>query len=102
MYLFPRRPAQYVVVTDYSDEAINTAIKGTHAVYFGSSFYIIYQKPVIHTTNFHGTIIQYKYLNRVYFDFKTNLCLIVPGREEKYIFTQVSFNLQGIFNGINE
>ena len=35
---------------------------------------------------------------RVYFDCKTKLCLVVPGRHEKYIFTQASFNLQGILN----
>ena len=34
-----------------------------------------------------GIIIQYKYLNRVYFDCKTKLCLI-PGMHGKYIFTQ--------------
>ena len=32
-----------------------------------------------------GAIIQYKYLNRGYFDCKTKLCL---GKQEKYIFTQ--------------
>ena len=49
-----------------------------------------------------GAIIQYKYLNRVYFDCKTKLCLIVPGRHGKYILTQESFYLQGILNDINE
>ena len=49
-----------------------------------------------------GTIIQYKYLNRVYFDCKTKLCLIVPGRYGKYIFTQESVYLQGIHDNINE
>ena len=46
-----------------------------------------------------GAIVQYKYLYRVYFDWKTKLCL---GRQGKYIFTQESFNLQGILNDINE
>ena len=46
-----------------------------------------------------GAFIQYKYLNRVYFECKTKLCL---GRQGKYIFTQESFYLQGILNGINE
>ena len=30
------------------------------------------------------------------------LCLIIPGRQRKYIFTQESFYLQGIINSINE
>ena len=47
-------------------------------------------------------IIQYKYPNRVYFDCKTKLCLIVLGRHGKYIFTQDSFYLQGILNDIIE
>ena len=47
-------------------------------------------------------IVQHKYLNRVYFDCKTKLCLIVPGRHGKYIFTQESFYLQGMLNDINE
>ena len=47
-------------------------------------------------------IIQYKYPNSVYFDCKTKPCLIVPGRQGKYIFTQKSFYLQGILNDINE
>ena len=49
-----------------------------------------------------GAIIQYKYPNRVYFDCKTKLCLIVPGRQEKYIFTQESFYLQRILHHIYE
>ena len=48
-----------------------------------------------------GAIIQYKSPNRVYFDCKTKLCLLVPGRQE-YIFTQESFYLQGMLNDINE
>ena len=36
-------------------------------------------------------IIQYKYPNSVYFDCKTKPCLIVPGRQGKYIFTQKVF-----------
>ena len=43
----------------------------------------------------HGTVIQYKYLIRVYLDYKTKLFPIVPGRHGKYIFTQESFYLQG-------
>ena len=43
-----------------------------------------------------GAVIQYKYPNKVYFDCKTKLCLIVPDRQGKYIFTQESFFLQGI------
>ena len=46
--------------------------------------------------------IQYKYLNRVYFDCKTKLCLIVPDREGNYNFMQQGFYLQGILNNINE
>ena len=30
-----------------------------------------------------------------YFDFKTRMCLIVPGRQEKIYFAQESFYLQG-------
>ena len=37
-----------------------------------------------------------------YSDCKTRLCLIVPGRQVKYIFAQESFYLQGILNDINE
>ena len=37
-----------------------------------------------------------------YFDCKTRLCLIVPGRHEKFISAQESFYLQGILNDINE
>ena len=37
-----------------------------------------------------------------YFNCKTGLCLIVPGRQEKYIFAQESFYLQGILEDINE
>ena len=40
-----------------------------------------------------------KYLNRVYFDCKTKLCL---GKQGKYILTQECFYLRGIFNDINE
>ena len=46
-----------------------------------------------------GAIIQYKYLNRLYFDCTTKMCL---DRQGKYIFTQESFCLQGILNDINE
>ena len=49
-----------------------------------------------------GAIIQYKYSNRVYVDCKKQQCLIVPGRQEKYIFTEESFYLQGILDGIDE
>ena len=49
------------------------------------------------------SIIQYKYLNRVYFDCKIKLCLIVSGRHGKYILhKKVSIDLQGILNDINE
>ena len=107
------------------------SFKGTHSVYFSSSFYIINQKPMIPRTDFYcitkwvarssgcnsavhllilwfrvyqsdGAIIQYKYINRVYFDCKTKLCLIVPGRHGKYIFTQEIFYQQGILDDINE
>ena len=37
-----------------------------------------------------------------YFDCKTKLCLIVPGRNGKYIFTQERFYLQHLLNDINE
>ena len=46
--------------------------------------------------------IQYKYLNRVYFVCKTKLCLTIPGRQGKYIFTRESFYLQGTLNNIND
>ena len=49
-----------------------------------------------------GALIQYKYLNRVFFGCKTKLGLIVPGRHGKYIFAQESFYLQCILNSINE
>ena len=49
-----------------------------------------------------GAIIQYKYLNRVYFNCKTKLCLIVPGRQGKYIFKLESFFLQCILDDINK
>ena len=32
----------------------------------------------------------------------TKLCLIVPDRQAKYIFTQESFHLQGVLNDTNE
>ena len=38
----------------------------------------------------------------VTFDCKAILCFLVPGRHEKYIFTQESFSPQGILNDINE
>ena len=37
-----------------------------------------------------------------YFDCKTKLCFIVPGRHGKHIFIQESIYLQGILNDINE
>ena len=37
-----------------------------------------------------------------YFCCKTRLCLIVPGRQEKIYFSQVTFYLQGILDDINE
>ena len=37
-----------------------------------------------------------------YFDCKTRLCLIVPGRQEKIYFVQESFYLQGILDDTNE
>ena len=46
-----------------------------------------------------GTNIQYKYLNKVYFDCKIELC---PDRQGKYIFTQESFYLPDILNDINQ
>ena len=49
-----------------------------------------------------GTIIQYKYLNKVYFYCKTKLCLIDPSWQGKYIFTKESFYLQGRLNDIKE
>ena len=45
-----------------------------------------------------GAIIQYKYLNRPYFDCKTKLCL---GRQRKIYFYTKSFYLQGVLNDIN-
>ena len=38
----------------------------------------------------------------IYFDCKTRLCLIVPGRQEKIYFAQERFYLQGILKEINE
>ena len=38
----------------------------------------------------------------IYFDCKTRVCLIFPGRHEEYIFAQKSFYLEGILNEINE
>ena len=49
-----------------------------------------------------GAIIQYRYPNRVYFDCKTKLGLMVPGRQGKYNLKQKSFHLQGLLNDINE
>ena len=37
-----------------------------------------------------------------HFDCKTRLCLIIHGRQEKYIFTQESSYLHGILDEINE
>ena len=37
-----------------------------------------------------------------YFDCKTRLCLIVPGRQEKIFFAQENFYLQGVLDDINE
>ena len=37
-----------------------------------------------------------------YCDCETRRCLIVPGRQEKYIFAQESFYLQGILDDTNE
>ena len=94
------------------DADILTEVKGTHTVYFSSSFYLINQKPVIHRTDFHcvttwvecftgwksvihllilwfhvyqpdGAIIQYKHLNIVYFDCKTTCAL--PGKENIFL-----------------
>ena len=47
-------------------------------------------------------LFKYKYPNKVYFDCKTKVCLIVPYRQGKYIFKQASFYLQGILDDINE
>ena len=41
-------------------------------------------------------------IQTVHFDCRTKLCLIAPGRQGKYIFTQESFYLHGIFNDITE
>ena len=54
---------------------------------------------VSHLLTRYGAIIQNKYPNRVYFDYKTKVCLIVRGWQGKYIFTQESFYLvQGILD----
>ena len=37
-----------------------------------------------------------------YFDCKTRVCLIGPGRQEKIYFCKGSFYLQGILDDINE
>ena len=67
-------------------------------VKFGSAFAYF----LVHVYWPDGAIIQYKYLNRAYFDCKTKLCLSVPCRHGKYIFKQESFYQQGILNDINE
>ena len=38
----------------------------------------------------------------LYFDRKTRLCLIVPGKQEKIYFTQDSFYLQDTLDDINK
>ena len=83
-------------------------IKGTHSVYFSSSLYIINQKHMIPRTHFHCIttwvarssgwnsamhllILWFLFTSQMallssiyfYFDCKTRLCLIVPGRQEK-------------------
>ena len=37
-----------------------------------------------------------------YFDWKTRMCLIFPGRQEKIYFAQESFYLQGMLDDVNE
>ena len=49
-----------------------------------------------------GALIQYKYLIRLYFGCNTKLCLIVPNKQRKYIFTLESFFAQGILNDSND
>ena len=49
-----------------------------------------------------SSINKLKLLLSVYFDRKTKLGLIVPGRHGKYTFTQERFNLQGIHKDTNE
>ena len=50
-----------------------------------------------------GAIIQYEYLNRVYFDCKTKLGPYSSwDRQGKYIYTQESFYVQGMLKDINE
>ena len=91
-------------------------IKGSHTVYFSSSHYIINQKPMILRTRFHCIttwvarssgwnsamhllILWFWFASQMgllfsinfYFDSKTILCLIVPGRQEKIYFCTRKF-----------
>ena len=101
--------------------------KGTHSVYFSNSLYSIYQKPMIPRIHFycinhmgctpfwvkfgtHLLILWFRFANQMallsninfYFDCKTRLCIIVPGRQEKIYFAQERFCLQGILDDIKE
>ena len=92
------------------------SFKGTHTIYFSSSFYIINQKPMIPRTHFHYKptwvarfsgynsamhllILWFRFTSQMallsninfYFDCKTRLCLIVPGRQEKIYFCTRKF-----------
>ena len=64
---------------------------GNAFVYFDSLF-----------TSYMALSFNLNIINRVYFDSKTKLCLTVPGRQGKYVFTQENFYLQGLLNDIEE
>ena len=92
------------------------SLKGTHTIYFSSSLYIINQKPMIPRIHFHCIttwvarssgrnstmyllILWFRFTSQMvllsiinfYFDYKTRLCLIVPGWQEKIYFCTRQF-----------
>ena len=99
----------------------------THTVCFSNSLYIINQKPMIPRTPFHCittwvacssgsnsvthmVILWFRFTSQMallsninfYFDCKTRLCLIVPGRQEKIYFCIRKFLFKSILHNINE
>ena len=98
-------------------------VKGTHTVYFSSSLYIINQKPMIPRTHFHCIttwvacspgwnsamhllILWFRFTGQMallsninfYFDCKARLCLIVPGRQEKNIFSHKKVAIYKVYS----
>ena len=45
---------KYEMIDPCAQDAPSDKIKGTHIIYFSSSFYIIKQKPMIPTTHYHS------------------------------------------------